>query len=247
MSRIRFRVPRPVMALGLSLALGLCAVSAQAGEAEKIAFDVELKGITAGQLKINATRDGKAYSAAGVLETTGLVGMLRKIRYTATVVGTKNTRFVPAKYTETADTPKRESVFEMLYEAGRPVKVSQTPERKPKEFDVAIEDQAGTLDPLSALYAVLREVDRDEACKFSAQMFDGARRTQVKLFEPKAEGKRVVCAGEYRRLGGFHPKDMAEKTTMAFTLTYEPTPENRLRVIEIATETIYGNGRLKRR
>lgn len=254
MTRSLFQVTRPLIALSLgALMLGWAMPGTPArAEApppgqEKIVFDVELKGISAGRLAINGVSDGARYSAAGVLETTGLVGMIRKIRYTAEVAGGDGARMTPEKYTETADTPKRQSVFEMLYKAGTPVKVSQTPPRKPREYDVALADQRGTIDPLSALYAVLREVTPDQACKFSATMFDGARRTEVKLFAPKPQGTGVVCAGEYRRLAGFSPKDMAEKTVMAFTLTYAPSGTGRLKVTEIATDTIYGKGRLKRR
>lgn len=263
MPRTLFHISRAVIALGLGAGLMLAApapAETVAGQSpapekpvqekpaqEKIVFDVELKGIAAGRLAINGVSDGARYSAAGVLETTGLVGMVRKIRYSAQVAGREGTRMRPETYSETADTPKRQSVFEMSYKAGTPVKVSQTPPRKPRDYDLALANQGGTIDPLSALYAVLRTVSPDQACTFAATMFDGARRTEVKLFAPKPQGTGVVCSGEYRRLGGFSPKDMAEKTVMAFSLTYEPTPDGRLKVTEVATDTIYGKGRLKRR
>ena len=108
--------------------------------------------------------------------------------------------------------------------------------------------QTGTIDPLTALYAVLRDVDRGEACKLDVKLYDGSKRTQVKLEPAQSKGANVICAGEYRRLEGFSAKDMDEKSRFPFTLTYAPTPDGaRLQVIEIATDTIYGKGRLKRR
>ena len=238
------RVSRPLLALVLA-----CALTPAGAETidDKIEFDVVLKGIPAGRLAINGSRNETHYSAAGVLETTGLAAMLRKVRYTARVNGAITSRLVPAHYTETADTPSRNTVFNMTYANGTPVKVKRTPPRPPKVRDVAPATQGGTLDPLSALYLVLRDVDAGAACNFSTFMFDGARRTRVSIGPPEPDGEGVTCAGEYQRLDGFSKKDIAKKRRMAFTLTYRPTKDGRLQVTRVATDTIYGQGRLERR
>ena len=244
MTRLFARVSRPLLALALA---GAMAPAGADTIDDKIEFDVVLKGLTAGRLAINGTRNETYYSAAGVLETTGIAAMLRKVRYTARVDGKIEAGLVPEKYTETADTPSRNTVFEMTYAGGTPVKVERTPPRTPKARDVNPSTQGGTLDPLSALYFVLRDVDADKACDFSTFLFDGARRTQVFIGPAKPDGDGVTCAGEYRRLEGFSEKDMAKKSRMAFTLTYRPTKDGRLQVTQVATDTIYGQGRLERR
>jgi hypothetical protein len=40
---------------------------------------------------------------------------------------------------------------------------------------------------------------------------------------------------------------MAERTTFPFTLTYKPAGNGRMRVTEVAMETIYGKAAMKRR
>ncbi len=40
---------------------------------------------------------------------------------------------------------------------------------------------------------------------------------------------------------------MADKSRFPFSMTYAPLPDGRLRVTEIAMDTIYGKGRLTRR
>lgn len=221
----------------------------RADQTDAIHFDVILRGIKAGELRIDGRIDGSTYAAEGVMETTGLAAAIRKIRYTAATEGrARDTRFTPARYTETAERGGGNTrAFEIRYKAGRPVSVTSNPPRTPKDRDVDPAKQGGTIDPLTALYAVLRDVNPDEACKLDVKMFDGARRSQVQLSAPRPARIGVTCSGEYRRLAGFSEREMAEKSRFPFTLTYAPTADGRLRVVEISTETILGKGHLKRR
>lgn len=236
----------PALALALSLA---AAPLAQADQTDRIVFDVVLRGIPAGRLTINGKITGATYGANGVMETTGLAGAIKKIRYDATVSGGFAAgNFTPTRFEQIAERGDDSSKQTIVYKSGTPVSVSREPARAPRPTDVDPAKQAGTIDPLTALYAVLRDVDRDEACKLSVTMFDGTKRSQVALSAPQASGDGVTCAGEYRRLAGFSEKEMAEKSRFPFTLTYAPTPDGqRLQVVEISTDTILGKGRLKRR
>lgn len=241
---------RATLPLAAALAATLClAAPLHADQTDRIVFDVSLRGVSAGRLSINGKIEGANYGANGTLETTGLLGFLRKIRYDATVAGSHTAgTFTPQRFDETANRPGDESEHVIVYQNGTPVSVSRNPPRKPRKTDVDPAKQGGTIDPLTALYAVLRDVDRDEACKLNVTMYDGARRSQVSLNAPQADGDGVTCTGEYRRLEGFSAKDMKEKSRFPFTLIYAPTPDGkRLQVVEINTDTIYGTGRLKRR
>lgn len=232
------------------LALGLFAAAPlQADQTDRIVFDVVLKGVSAGRLSINGKITGTTYGANGTMETTGLAAMLRTLRYDAAVSGSfADGTFTPTHFEETAERGDDTAKHVIVYQGGVPVSVSREPPRKPRPTDVDPAKQAGTIDPLTALYAVLRDVDRSDACKLTVTMFDGAKRSQVALSAPVEKGKGVTCTGEYRRLEGFSKKEMAEKSRFPFTLTYAPTPDGqRLQVVEIETDTILGKGRLKRR
>lgn len=209
-------------------------------------FDFHLLGIKAGVFAYKGVRNETSYAVTGRLESAGLVSFVKQIRYDAKARGRVGAdgRLVPRRYEEDADTGKRQSRSLMEYEDGVPTVVR--PERQ-RARDVDPATQGGTLDPLSALYAVFRDMPREEVCALEIHMFDGKRRSRVQLSEPTSRDDRVVCAGEYRRLAGFSKREMAEKQRFAFTLTYAPAGDGQMRVRRVEMETEYGPATLTRR
>lgn len=230
-------------------ALCLSAGAAPADQTDSAVFDLTLRGIPTGTLSVAGAIEGKSYAAAGVLKSGGLVALVRKVRYDARVSGrVASGRFTPARYEEDADTGKRQSQSVMEYKAGVPQVKVYNPPKAPRPGDIDPATQGGTVDPLTAAYAALRDVAPEEACKLRLVMFDGRRRSQVVLADPEpASGGGLTCAGEYRRLEGFSAEEMADKSRFPFRMTYAPLPDGRLRVMEISMDTIYGKGRLTRR
>ncbi len=238
----RFRFGVAAMAVGLMFGLA----PAQAAQ-DQATFDLILKGIRAGSLSFSAVQDGANYTVTGQLKTTGLLSLLRKIRYDASANGTvTGTRYVPATYTENADTGKRRSQAVMAYKAGVPQVKSYNPPRAPKAFDVDPATMGGTVDPLTALYATLRTVAAGEECKVSITLFDGRRQSQVTTGERQEAGEQVVCQGEYRRLAGYSAEDLAEKTRFPFSVIYSPTADGMMAVTEVSMDSLYGKARLVR-
>ncbi|WP_415182091.1 DUF3108 domain-containing protein [Phaeovulum sp.] len=230
------------------IAVAVLPVVAMAQQVDNAVFDLTLRGLTAGQLHVNGKLVGNAYAAKGVLQSSGLLGMVRKVRYDASVSGRyAGGKYTPVSYAEKADTSKRQSESVMAYRAGVPQVTTYNPPRDPRPGDVDPATQGGTIDPLTALYAVVRDVPAAEACTLKVTLFDGRRRSQVVLSPAETAGKGVTCAGEYRRLAGFSDKEMAEKVRFPFRLTYAPAGQGMLRVVEISMDTLYGKGALKRR
>ncbi len=228
--------------------LSLAATAARADQTDAAVFDISIRGFSAATLSISGAVTGQHYEASGFLKSSGLLGFLKKIRYDAAASGSlSDGRFVPARYKEKADTGKRQSESVMAYKGGVPQVKSYTPPRPPQTGDIDPATQGGTVDPLTALYAVLRDVPVAEACSLKVFLFDGRRRSQVVLTAPKAEGERITCRGEYRRLEGFSDKDMAEKSRFPFTLTYQAAGSGMVHVSEISMDTLYGKGRMIRR
>ncbi|WP_235451248.1 DUF3108 domain-containing protein [Gemmobacter sp. LW-1] len=242
------------MKAGISRALcaGLmaAAVMAAPARAEQAQFDFVLKGITAGSLTWSGEGlPGGGYAVAGRLQTTGLAALLKKVRYDAKSRGriTAKGSYQPQSYTEDADTGRRQSQVVMTWASGIPTIKTYNPPRNPRPYDIDPAAQKGSVDPLTAMFATLRDVKAGEECRVSVNMFDGRRASRLSLSAPKANGDKVICAGEYRRVAGFSPEDMAEKTRFPFTLTYEPAGNGMMRVVEVATDTLYGKARLVRR
>jgi hypothetical protein len=205
-------------------------------------FDVSIRGLTAGTLAITGSEAAGRYQTTGELRSGGLMGFLAKLKYTAKAQGAvRGANFAPTRYDETADTGKRQSRTTMTYAGGVPKVVTGS------TGDLSPATQKGTVDPLTAIYAAFRNVGPDQVCKLNVQMFDGKRRSQVKLASPRPEGDQILCNGEYRRLEGFSPEDMAEKSRFPFNLYYTQTPQGDYRVEKVVTQTLYGNAVMTRR
>lgn len=238
-----------VAAVTTGLLAGLLAGGpAMADQTDKASFSLSLRGITAGALTVNGSISGGRYTAEGVFQSAGIVGAVKKIRYDARSKGTfRASKFTPATYWEKADTPGRKSEVTMGYSGGVPQGMTYNPPKEAAVQKVKLSSQGGSYDPLTALYAVLRDVPAAEACKAAFNTFDGKRAAKVTLSKPKTSGDTITCAGEYRRVAGFSDKDMAEKTRFPFTLVYQKAANGMMRVDEISLDTLYGKGLLKRR
>ncbi len=222
--------------------------TAQGKTSDQATFDLVLKGITAGTLTFSATQSGKGYGVQGKLQSSGLAALIRKVRYDAKVKGSVSKgRYSPSSYSEKADTGKRQSESVMAYKGGVPQVVSYNPPRDPGPNDVDAATMGGSVDPLTALYATLRDVAPGQECQVSVKMFDGKRSSQITVGKPKADGDGVVCTGEYRRLKGFTADEMADKVRFPFTLTYAPVEGGKMRVVEVSMDSLYGKARLTRR
>ena len=230
------------------LTLGGAGAGAQSTIADQGTFDLSIQGIAAGTLSFAGNQAGKSYAVTGKLQSGGLVGMLRKVRYDATAKGSvSGGRYTPSAYAETANTGKRQSESVMEYRGGVPQVKVYNPPREAGPDDVKPASQGGTVDPLTALYAVLRDVEAGQECAVDVPMFDGRRASRLSLGQRQVSGDAVICAGEYRRVAGFSAEDMAEKTRFPFVLTYAPASEGRMRVVEVSMDSLYGKARLQRR
>jgi hypothetical protein len=229
-------------------AVGLMLAFAGAACADDTVFDLSLRGITAGTLTFSGEVEDGRYAVTGRLESSGIVSLIRKVRYDGQVQGTRRDgRFTPERYSEKADTGRRISEAVMEYKRGVPQVKVYNPPRPPGEGGLDPAKQGGTVDPLTAMFATLRDVPAGEECDLALKLFDGKRRSQVVLGTPSAVEGGVACPGEYRRLEGFSAEDMAEKSRFPFTVFLVPGEGGMMQVREVTMESLYGNARLKRR
>ena len=237
-----------ITTLALSLLTALPVTAMAERVEDKATFDVVIRGISAAALGFSGVEENGRYAVSGVLKSAGLAALLRKISYTATAKGAvSGARYTPSSYVEKSDNGKKQSTSKMTYSRGVPSAVQYTPAREAREKEVNPASQGGTVDTLTALYAMLRDVDAGQECKINLKMYDGRYVSSIATSKPQARGNNVVCAGQYRRIAGFKPEDMAERTNFPFTLTYEPVSNGRMRVTEVAMDSIYGKAAMKRR
>jgi len=215
---------------------------------DKATFDVVIRGLNAATLGFSAVEEDNRYVVSGLLKSAGLAAMVRKISYEATARGSvTGTRYTPSSYVEKADTGKKKSTSTITYSRGVPNAVQYTPPREGRDKDIDPATQGGTVDTLTALYAILRDVDAGGECKANMKMYDGRYVSSITISNPVKRGDAVTCSGQYKRIAGFKPDEMAERITFPFTLTYQPAGNGRMRVSEVVMESIYGKASMKRR
>ncbi len=211
-------------------------------------FDILLLGVKAGELHFAGRVENDRYTASGLLRSTGLLSIVREVSFEATAEGrARGGRLMPTRYTENTDTGSRVSKAEMAFVGSTPQVKRYEPSRDPRPEDVDPSTQAGALDPMTALYAVLRDVPRDSACQLNVPMFDGRRASRVQMSPDRSEADSIDCTGAYVRVAGFSAEDMAERRVFPFTLRYARGDAGLWRVVRVEFQTLYGKARLIRR
>ncbi|RRH75765.1 DUF3108 domain-containing protein [Falsigemmobacter faecalis] len=236
-------------AMAVAAGLVIAALPAGAETRQDARFDLEIRGIRMGQLVYSAVENAGSYAISGRVQTTGLAGLLRKMRYDAKVQGRITARgFAPTRYDQNGGAGNRYSEETVTWSGGLPRLTRREPPRSPGSRDADPARQRGTVDTLTTIYATLRDVPQAEACKGGVVMFDGRYRMELHLARPEASRDGgVICNGAYIRREGFSAEEMAERTRFPFTLHYRPDGAGNLRVTQVTMESLYGNARLVRR
>lgn len=213
-----------------------------AADTTQATFDVRIGGLRAGTLAIAGEENATRYAVAARMRSAGLVGALRTVRYDGTVRGriAEGTPR-PARYEESFRRGGDASAKALTYRGGVPRLTGDD------GGDLDPASQGGTVDPLTAIWGLLRDVPTADACRFATPIFDGERRSRVALGPLRRDGGRIVCDGEYRRVAGYSDKDMARRTRFAFRLTYRPAGPDRWAVERLDMDTTLGRGTLIRR
>jgi hypothetical protein len=214
---------------------------------ESASFSVTISGFPVGEFSFAANRKGVAYAVKARAASSGLAGILRPFTLVSTTRGVeRNGRYSPQSYVSQSDGARGGRGGELAFNDGVPIVIRADEEREPGAPLVDPATQKGAVDPVTALYAVLRDVPREGACKLDLRLFDGHRGSRMTLSNPKASGDGIVCAGFYRRIDGYPAKELAERPTFSFLVTYQPIASGQLRAVELSLDSSYGPAKLSR-
>jgi hypothetical protein len=229
-------IPRGIAAV-LALAFPSAAL------AEGAIFDVYYKGLKAAEMSFDLSSTGQAYDASGRVTDAGVLGYLVTFKYSGAVKGSlSGDRFQPTAYAALNITRKNQRHVTMSFSGGRPVKVVTEPERNRRDYDVDPTTQDGVLDPLTAAVALLSERPVSDGCAASLDIFDGFKRSQIVVSDgPASKGGGLTCKGVYRRIAGFPPDEMADRSDFPFTLELRPNAGGMLEVASFAAASTIGN------
>lgn len=185
-------------------------------------FDVQAWGVKIGEFRISGQDRASSYTVNSKFETIGIVKQLGRIWFTMSARGQKSGgSFTPTQYTERVQTGRRKSSAQIDYTSGIPLLTGGKLGTEDAEvLDAAA--QTDTVDPLTAMFVALRDQPRSGLCKLNQPIFDGARRTIAFMTGRKNDGDKVICTGQFRRLGGYSAKQLRQGRDSSFELTYVP-------------------------
>jgi uncharacterized protein DUF3108 len=233
-------MPKLLLA-ALACSLALAAVPAPAEEAQ---FDFSIAGIRVGALTMSSERAGGGYTAASRIDTAGIVGVLADFFFDGQASGTLagDGRVVPSRYTATSKSPRALRHTRIDWQKGTPVHVSVEP---PRDSAPDPADQGGTLDPVSAGFRLLRSAPPDRICATTVDVFDGSRRSRLKLAAPAKSDAGLVCEGTFARIEG-EAHSMADLREFPFRLVFVPNGGGLYRLERIEAPTNFGQAVLTR-
>ncbi|PSL18140.1 DUF3108 domain-containing protein [Shimia abyssi] len=227
-----------------SLPCAAALLTASTAVAETQIWSVRGLGIKVGELRIDASEDANRYRGTGAFNTTGLAGILRRIRFSVSSHGriTENA-FTPLSYVGFIDTGKRVSETELQFDDGRPLKTKGTDAPA-----VAISDAAkqGAQDPMTVMWRILRDQDQTTVCAIDQTQFDGTRLVRITLMDQTREADTLTCAGTYERIGGYSNEELSELKASPLIVTYRLGDDDIWRAEHLRVTTRHGAATLKR-
>ena len=228
----------------LGLVLWMLAAPVASQEKTAILYDVHLIGAKIGEVTIAGNQANGNYAARSQFRTTGVVKALKDMRGDVSVKGRVTGQdHTPGNYSETINDGKRFTDVKVRFEGKAPKLISGDPDSRAAPAETS--GLRDALDPLTALYLILRDQPREALCKFRREIYDGHRHARLSLGSPRARNDRVTCAGEYRRLSGYTASEKKERR-IPFTVLYEAKAGAML-ATRVDIQTKYGKAVLLRR
>lgn len=236
---MRFRGCALAAAITLSLGAAECA------RADVTNFDFTVLGIKIGTMSMGVSRSGSAYEAVANVDATGLVGFFTSFFFHAKSHGTVRAdgTVVPVRFDAQSKSSRAVRQTTIDWKNGTPASVSIVP---PRDDNADPADQTGTLDPVSAAFRLLGDMPKGAVCNVTVDMFDGSRRSRLKVGPAAASGSAVTCRGSYTRMKG-ESLGTLDKSEFPFTLTYAVGEDGIARIQRIEAPTNFGTAVVARK
>ena len=225
--------------IALALATG---VPARAMDAR---MDFYISGFRVGVFTLASTEEGGRYTATGRIDPTGLIALFADYFFDGTATGqvARDGRVVPVRYDAVSKSPRRLRNTVIEWRNGTPIRATVEPPRSTAPDPAA---QRGALDPVSAGFRLFRDAPADEICSTTVDVFDGSRRSRLRLAAPVAEGPLLTCAGTFSQIEGeAHSAGQLEE--FPFEIAFRADDAGIARIERIEAPTRYGRAVISRR
>lgn len=239
---------KPVLAAFLFLALAVCIGRPGMAETRTQArFVMKVLGTNVAEIRIDGTVSDARYAVDGRLATTGVVSALVDVLYVGRAQGRRaGSAFRPQRYSETVVEGKARKSGALAFRGGVPHPEGYKAEERGPDA-LPIEGQSDTVDPLTAIFMVLRDQSDAEVCKLRQFVFDGERRTHVDFTRAAPASDGLTCTGTFRRIAGYpHDKHSKRRKVVPMTVHYRRNGD-LYQVTEVRMQSDYGAAVLRRR
>lgn len=225
----------------------LCAAVPAAAQQTSGSYTVRALGLKVGDFALTGSVSGSKYTVSSQFVTSGLVGAVAGVKFLLSASGNvRGDAFRPSRYDEDMETGSRESRASLRYRNGV-ARSTGSEVGTAGPFAVTDAQQKGAVDPLTAMFMVMRDQPRDGLCKVRQRIYDGERLTEVALTTRSDDGGGgVTCSGLFRRVGGYSPEDLKRKGQFGLSVTYEPAGD-LMRAVKMRADTVHGRATLTRK
>lgn len=247
-------MPRPILAVPLAALLAAVPAAAPAQPAPNVvraSYAAYARGLNVLNLDVEYAITPRDYRVRLAHRTAGTLGALFRGEQETRVEG----RFVgdrpaPVRFFSTGHFRGRPRVTQIDYAGGNPVIRQLLPVNEEEREPVPEAQQAGTVDSISAMVQLLRQVNATGRCDGRATTFDGrrlsaltARTVGQEVLEPTSRssysGPALRCDFEGRQLAGFRTDaDPAEARRLRPGTAWfaRPTPKGPLMPVRVTFE-----------
>lgn len=186
---------------GALAVLVLLAPGARAGDSDlALGYAVYVGGVQALSLGIDLDAGVHAYDMKIALKTQGFVGRLFPWSMDAFSRGRLGSEGVePASAGQRSLWSGRQRMTELIYRPDGSVAVTAVPPRDETAPQVPQEQITGTVDLVSAILSVLKQVGSGEPCRASVPVFDGRRRYDLTT---RPAGTAMLRSNPYLKFSG---------------------------------------------
>jgi Protein of unknown function (DUF3108) len=201
----------------------LCLPVTARAEAVRVQYAAYSTGLNVLRLDAEFAISPRDYRVHLVYRTSGAVGVLIRAEQDTFVEGVfVGDRPAPRRFYSFGHLRGRPRVTQIDYPNGRPEVRTLTPPNDEEREPVAASEQAGTIDSLSAMAQLVRQVNASGRCEGRSRTFDGRRLAELsahtagqETLEPTGRssfaGPTLRCDFEGRQLAGFRLD--ADRTT----------------------------------
>ncbi len=228
----------------LALCIACGGLQATHAQTDQKAFRVSIAGFPVGTASYSSAINGKRYEVQGFMGSTGFFGAFLASRYSGAVIGRiSGERLTPQIFRGRFEQGRRFAEVDVKYSKGRPSRIIRRPERPAQPHDIDPTKVRGALDPISAMFFMLKDRTVDKVCTQRFQVFEGSRTSRITMQRAQGDNGTVICNGVYTRLGGFTPEQMAERQNFPFQMVFHPTESGLFEVREFRATTFWGVAR----